>query len=103
MRPAVALFAVVLGLLPVAGSAAPVLTPPDAGIDGLMQAYDGRVPGAAVLVLHDGQPVFRRGYGLAVVEDGTAVTAASNFRLAWSASSSPLRRCCCWWRMDGWG
>ncbi|WP_254555297.1 serine hydrolase domain-containing protein, partial [Salmonella enterica] len=24
----------------------------------------------------------RRGYGLAVVEDGTAVTAASNFRLA---------------------
>ena len=82
MRPAVALFAVVLGLLPVAGSAAPVLTPPDAGIDGLMQAYDGRVPGAAVLVLHDGQPVFRRGYGLAVVEDGTAVTAASNFRLA---------------------
>ncbi len=53
MRPAVALFAVVLGLLPVAGCAAPVLTPPDAGIDGLMQAYDGQVPGAAVLVLHD--------------------------------------------------
>ncbi|WP_285319831.1 serine hydrolase domain-containing protein [Stenotrophomonas maltophilia group sp. Smal35] len=82
MRPAAALFAVVLGLLPLASSAAPVLTPPDAGIDGLMQAYDGQVPGAAVLVLHDGQPVFRRGYGLAVVEDGSAVTAASNFRLA---------------------
>ncbi|WP_294989375.1 serine hydrolase domain-containing protein [uncultured Stenotrophomonas sp.] len=82
MRPAAVLFAAVLGLLPLASSAAPVLTPPDAGIDGLMQAYDGQVPGAAVLVLHDGQPVFRRGYGLAVVEDGTAVTAASNFRLA---------------------
>ncbi|HHA2388849.1 TPA: serine hydrolase domain-containing protein [Stenotrophomonas maltophilia] len=82
MRPAVALFAAVLGLLPLTGAAAPVLTPPDAGIDGLMQAYDGQVPGAAVLVLHDGQPVFRRGYGLAVVEDGTPVTAASNFRLA---------------------
>ncbi len=50
MRPAVALFAVVLGLLPRVTSAAPVLTPPDAGIDGLMQAYDGQVPGAAVLV-----------------------------------------------------
>ena len=82
MRPAVALFAVVLGLLPLMGAAAPVLTPPDAGIDGLMQAYDGQVPGAAVLVLHDGQPVFRRGYGLAVLEDGTTITAASNFRLA---------------------
>ena len=82
MRPAVVLFAAVLGLLPLATSAAPVLTPPDAGIDGLMQAYDGQVPGAAVLVLHDGQPVFRRGYGLAVLEDGTTITAASNFRLA---------------------
>ncbi len=58
------------------------LAPPDAGIDGLMQRYDGRVPGAAVLVLKDGQPVFRRGYGLAVVEDGTPVSPATNFRLA---------------------
>ena len=65
----------------VAGAAAPV-APPDAGIDGLMQRYDGRVPGAAVLVLKDGQPVFRRGYGLAVVEDGTPVSPATNFRLA---------------------
>jgi len=64
-----------------AGAAAPV-APPDAGIDGLMQRYDGRVPGAAVLVLKDGQPVFRRGYGLAVVEDGTPVSPATNFRLA---------------------
>ncbi len=55
---------------------------PDAGIDGLMQRYDGRVPGAAVLVLKDGQPVFRRGYGLAVLEDGTPVSPATNFRLA---------------------
>lgn len=62
--------------------AAPVLTPPDPGIDALMQRYDGQVPGAAVLVLHDGKPVFRRGYGLAVQEDRTAVTAQTNFRLA---------------------
>lgn len=82
MRPATVVFAAVLALLPQAATAAPAVMPPDAGIDGLMQAYDGQVPGAAVLVLHDGQAVFRRGYGLAVVEDGTAVTAASNFRLA---------------------
>ncbi|WP_414716945.1 serine hydrolase domain-containing protein [Stenotrophomonas sp. UBA7606] len=55
---------------------------PDAGVDALMQRYDGQVPGASVLVLKDGQPAFRRGYGLAVVEDGTPVTPASNFRLA---------------------
>ncbi|HIE5354251.1 TPA: serine hydrolase domain-containing protein [Stenotrophomonas maltophilia] len=82
MRPATVVFAAALALLPQAAPAAPAVMPPDAGIDGLMQAYDGQVPGAAVLVLHDGQAVFRRGYGLAVVEDGTAVTAASNFRLA---------------------
>lgn len=55
---------------------------PDAGVDALMQRYDGQVPGASVLVLKDGQPAFRRGYGLAVVEDSTPVTPASNFRLA---------------------
>jgi len=82
MRPATVVFAAALAQLPQAAPAAPAVMPPDAGIDGLMQAYDGQVPGAAVLVLHDGQAVFRRGYGLAVVEDGTAVTAASNFRLA---------------------
>ena len=82
MRPAALLCATVLALLPSIALAAALLAPPDAGIDGLMEAYDGQVPGAAVLVLHDGQPVFRRGYGLAVVEDGSAVTPASNFRLA---------------------
>lgn len=62
--------------------AAPVVAPPDPGIDALMQRYDGQVPGASVLVLKDGQPAFRRSYGLAVVEDRTEVTPASNFRLA---------------------
>ena len=79
MRPAVALFAVVLGLLPRYRRTGADAT--GCGHRRLMQAYDGQVPGAAVLVLHDGQAVFRRGYGLAVVED-TAVTPASNFRLA---------------------
>jgi len=58
------------------------LTPPDPGVDALMHRYDGQVPGASVLVLKDGKPAFRRSYGLAVVEDGTLVTPASNFRLA---------------------
>jgi len=71
-------------LLPLAGLAlaAPVIQPPDPGIDALMRDYDGMQPGAAVLVLRDGEEVFRRGYGLAVVEDGTAVTPQTNFRLA---------------------
>lgn len=69
-----------LGAADAAGGPRP--GPPDPGIDALLQRYDGQVPGAAVLVLHDGQPVFRRGYGLAVVEDGTPVTAHTNFRLA---------------------
>ena len=63
-------------------AAAPVIQPPDPGIDALMRDYDGMQPGAAVLVLRDGEPVFRRGYGLAVVEDRTAVTPQTNFRLA---------------------
>lgn len=56
--------------------------PADPGTDALMQRYDGQLPGAAVLVLKDGEAVFRRGYGLAVVEDATPVTPQSNFRLA---------------------
>lgn len=47
-----------------------------------MQRYQGRVPGAALLVLKDGQPVVSRGYGLANLEDGIAVSPQTNFRLA---------------------
>ncbi|HEY0334514.1 MAG TPA: serine hydrolase domain-containing protein [Stenotrophomonas sp.] len=68
--------------LSMSGSAAPVITPPDAGIDALMSEYDGMQPGAALLVLRDGEAVFERGYGLAVVEDRTPVTPRTNFRLA---------------------
>ena len=55
---------------------------PEAGLDALMQAYVGAVPGAAVLLLQDGEPVVRRGYGLADLEQGAPVTPATNFRLA---------------------
>ncbi|HUH90081.1 MAG TPA: serine hydrolase domain-containing protein [Lysobacter sp.] len=53
-----------------------------AEVDRLMQRYDGSGPGAALLVLQDGQSVLRRGYGLADLEQGTAVGSQTNFRLA---------------------
>ncbi|WRL51413.1 serine hydrolase domain-containing protein [Luteimonas sp. R10] len=51
-------------------------------VDVLMRNYDGDVPGAAVLVLHEGEAVVRRGYGLADLGTRAPVTPASNFRLA---------------------
>ena len=54
----------------------------DARVDELMRPYDGDVPGAAVLVLSDGAPLLRRGYGFADLEERTAVTPGTNFRLA---------------------
>ena len=51
-------------------------------IDALMRPYRGAVPGAAVLVGRDAEPVARLAYGLADVERATAVTPATNFRLA---------------------
>ena len=47
-----------------------------------MHAYRGDVPGASVLVLHDGVPVIRRAYGLADVANRAAATPATNYRLA---------------------
>ena len=54
----------------------------DRDLDRLMRDYDGAVPGAAVLVLRDGQPLVRKGYGMAALETGTAVTPQTGFRLA---------------------
>ena len=51
-------------------------------VDALMKDYEGARPGAAVLVLRDGVPVVRRGYGLAEVETGRPIDATTNFRLA---------------------
>ena len=51
-------------------------------VDALMRNYAGDVPGAAVLVLRDGQPVVRASYGLADLEAGTPVTPETNYRLA---------------------
>jgi CubicO group peptidase (beta-lactamase class C family) len=51
-------------------------------IDALMRPYEGAVPGASVLVLRDGLPVFRRAYGLANLEVQVRATPATNYRLA---------------------
>jgi len=53
-----------------------------AEVDARLLRYTGDVPGAALLVLHDGKPVVRRGVGLADVDAGVPVTATTNFRLA---------------------
>lgn len=51
-------------------------------VDSMMSDYAGDGPGAALLVVRDGEPVLRRGYGLADVEARVAVTPATRFRLA---------------------
>ncbi|GAA5081345.1 serine hydrolase domain-containing protein [Lysobacter panacisoli] len=51
-------------------------------IDALMRAYDGKVPGASVLVLRDGEALVRRSYGRADLEAGIAATPTTNYRLA---------------------
>src|SRR5690606_2577934 len=76
MMPASLLLAVLLGGCATTG------TSMQASVDTLMRDYTGDVPGAAVLVLRDGQPLVRRGYGLADLETGTPVTPDTNFRLA---------------------
>lgn len=51
-------------------------------IDDWMRDYDGAVPGASVLVMHDGAPVVRRAYGLASLDDRIPTTPSTNYRLA---------------------
>jgi CubicO group peptidase (beta-lactamase class C family) len=55
---------------------------PQAAIDALMQRYDGAVPGASLLVLRDGVPLVRRGYGLSDLATGTEAGPATDYRLA---------------------
>lgn len=65
-----------------AGQGATDAAQAERAVDGLLADYSGRVPGASVLVLRDGRPLLRRGYGLAVLEDGVAATPQTNYRLA---------------------
>ncbi|MGV8922544.1 MAG: serine hydrolase domain-containing protein [Thermomonas sp.] len=53
-----------------------------AKVDRLMQRYDGEVPGASLLVLHNGEAVVRRGYGRADLGQGIEAGPATDYRLA---------------------
>jgi CubicO group peptidase (beta-lactamase class C family) len=67
-------------LLPSALTAAQVS--PDQ-IDAVFTALkSSRAPGAAVLVIYRGQPVFRRGYGVSDLRTMRPIDTATNFRLA---------------------
>lgn len=51
-------------------------------IDKLLRPFDGQVPGISVLLLVDGSAYYARALGMADLEQNTAVTIATNFRLA---------------------
>lgn len=51
-------------------------------VDELMSAYQGTVPGASVLVLHNGAAVVSRAYGFADLEERREATPDTNYRLA---------------------
>ena len=50
--------------------------------DQMMARYDGDVPGASLLVVKDGVPVVRRGYGRSDLGRGIEAGPATNYRLA---------------------
>lgn len=54
----------------------------DAVIDRLMQRYEGHVPGASLLVLKDGVPLVRRGYGRSDLDADVEAGPATNYRPA---------------------
>ena len=54
-----------------------------AQIDKFFSPYKGEAaPGAAVMVIKNGKPIFKKAYGLANLENKTPVALATNFRLA---------------------
>lgn len=56
---------------------------PTSRIDTLMRDYDQPdSPGASVLVMRNGEVVFHKGYGLANLEDRTAASSSTHYRLA---------------------
>jgi CubicO group peptidase (beta-lactamase class C family) len=79
LRPSIGWLAA--ALLACAGCA-PGVKDPSAQIDALLRSYQGAVPGASVLVVRDGVPVFRHAFGFANLEARTPATPATNYRLA---------------------
>ena len=61
---------------------APESPMPDAAIERLMQRYEGDVPGATLLVMHDGEAKVHRGFGRSDLERQVEAGPATNYRLA---------------------
>jgi CubicO group peptidase (beta-lactamase class C family) len=80
MRSAVALIVFAAGCASVQGPMTAVDT--DSRLAAVFRSYEGSVPGASVAVVRDGRVIFRRSFGLADVEAGTAATPSTNYRLA---------------------
>ncbi|HEY4292213.1 serine hydrolase domain-containing protein [Luteibacter sp.] len=55
---------------------------PNATVDTLMARYDGHGPGASLLVVRDGVPLVRRGYGFADLEKRVPASPQTDYRLA---------------------
>jgi CubicO group peptidase (beta-lactamase class C family) len=51
-------------------------------INALMSRYTGDVPGASLIVVKDGKPIIRRGFGYADLEKHTTAAPETNYRLA---------------------
>ncbi len=54
----------------------------EAQVDALFRPYSGNRPGASVMIIQNGHPIFKKGYGLANMEKHIPVTPETNFRLA---------------------
>src|SRR3982074_3049963 len=77
-------FAVLMALLSSSSSISIVPAQvPRATIDSLFSKFvRGHEPGCAVLVIKDGQPIFRKGYGVADPRTLQKIGPETNFRLA---------------------
>ncbi|MFT3790315.1 MAG: serine hydrolase domain-containing protein [Rudaea sp.] len=75
-------FLAALAAAALAGCANATRRDPDERVDELMRRYQGKVPGASLLVLRDGHPAIRKSYGYADLENVVAAMPATNYRLA---------------------
>ncbi len=74
---------ILLAAVPSLASEKPATDPTAAEIDAIFADYDRTTsPGCALGVVRDGQMMYRRGYGMANLEYGMALTPASVFRTA---------------------
>jgi CubicO group peptidase (beta-lactamase class C family) len=83
--PAFVILIPLLALSMLSGCASPETASPDttSRIDALFADYDRPdAPGASVLVLKDGDEVYKKAFGIADLEAGAPATPATNYRLA---------------------